>query len=291
VDGTGCEYGTCVRHLIVIGAMKAGTTTLHRWLDEQPEISMSDWKEPSFFSRDDRWDRGCAWYESLFDATGPHTWVGESSTSYSRPAWSERAAERIARIRPHATLVYLLRDPVERTRSHYRHQVQRGRERRPFLEALADPHTDYLSASRYWACLEPYVARFDRTQLVVTLSEDLFGGDDAAWDLLLDRLGLPPRERPSGVHNVTAGKPRDTLVLRELRKRPNTLKLIRSLPRPIRRLGRSALTDDDHDYRSLLASSHQPVPSELVHEVWADVQRLEDWLGRERPFWTAVDAS
>ena len=108
-------------NLIVIGAAKCGTTSLHAYLDEHPEIAMSREKELHFFVDRKNWGRGIEWYEAQFDASAPVR--GESSPGYSAYPLYEGVAERMARVVPDAKLVYLVRDPVERVVSHYTHRT------------------------------------------------------------------------------------------------------------------------------------------------------------------------
>ena len=68
-------------NLIVIGAAKCGTTSLHEYLNEHPEISMSSEKELYFFVEEKNLGKGLAWYESQFDPSAPVR--GESSPGYS----------------------------------------------------------------------------------------------------------------------------------------------------------------------------------------------------------------
>ena len=68
-------------NLIIIGAMKCGTSALHRYLGLHPEISMSDEKELNFFIEGMNWEKGLAWYESMF--TGKAKVHGESSPDYT----------------------------------------------------------------------------------------------------------------------------------------------------------------------------------------------------------------
>src|SRR3954454_1582153 len=97
-------------NLIVIGAAKAGTTSLHHYLDLHPQIAMSRWKELDFFSKE--FDRdGLRWYESQF-ADAPVR--GESSPSYTRHPENPGAAARMASVVPDAKLIYIVRDPVDR---------------------------------------------------------------------------------------------------------------------------------------------------------------------------------
>jgi hypothetical protein len=194
-------------NLIVIGAMKCATTALHRYLDAHPDIAMAAPKEMNFFvgaaDRDDGWHRG-NWHRGLdwYAAQFPDAPVrGEASPSYTSPSFPD-AAERMARVIPDARLILLVRDPVDRAISQYRHHRAEGTERRPLDEALLDPASQYLDRSRYHACLAPYLERFPREHIAVCLQEDLLarrretvariyrfaGVDDAFWSAQIDRL-------------------------------------------------------------------------------------------------------
>ncbi len=268
---------------VVIGAMKSGTSTLHAWLDENPQVSMCSWKEPSFFSNEDRWERGVAWYAGLFPAADGAK-RGEASTSYTDPRFAAVAAERIAGLAPDARLIYLVRHPIDRSRSHYRHQVQRGREKRPLAEAFADIDALYLSQSQYWTCLQPYLERFPRDQILVVRLEDLVTESNAAWGSIQRHVGLSSRPRPTTVKNVTADKSQYTWLMRWLWER-NLLPSTALIPKPLRGLGRRVLMRDDDAYDRLIQNSHDPVPEEMTAAVWADISNLEEWLGSTKPLW------
>ena len=123
-------------NLIVIGAARCGTTSLHRYLNLHPEIEMSPVKEPQFFN-DWNWDRGLAWYEDQFPASAKI--VGESSPTYTAHPVHPHVPERMASVVPDARLIYLVRDPIERLLSGYRFRRWiLHREDRPVDEALAD---------------------------------------------------------------------------------------------------------------------------------------------------------
>ena len=69
-------------NLIIIGAMKCGTTSLHNYLSLHPEIYMSEKKEINYFSKNDIYLNGIDWYETFFNTNLKV--VGESSQSYSK---------------------------------------------------------------------------------------------------------------------------------------------------------------------------------------------------------------
>ena len=160
-------------NLVVIGAAKCGTTSLHAYLDAHPEIAMSRDKELHFFVQGKNWARGLAWYESQFDPAAPVR--GESSPGYSVFPLYEGVVERMAETIPRAKLVYLVRDPVERIVSHYTHRTVNWPEMGTLEQALADPHVRewLVTPSRYWLQLERYLARFPAEQILVVDSDEL----------------------------------------------------------------------------------------------------------------------
>lgn len=267
-------------HFLIIGAMKSGTSSLFSWLAEQPEVVVPpEIKEPNFFSDEGQWARGWSWYANLFGpADGRLT--GEASVAYTNPAVAAIAAKRIAANLPDARLIYLVRHPLQRLASEYRHQVQRGREHRPFPEATSDPATEYADRSRYFTCLSPYIDGFRRDQLLVIRSEDL---DRTGWTSVLQHLGLSHRPIKSGARNVTESKRGYTQLMRWFFDRGLAGSLER-LPAPVRRMGRKLAFRADPGYRQLLDSSRVDVGAATAESIWIDVARFESWLG-DGPLW------
>ena len=99
-------------NLIVIGAPKGGTTSLHHYLGAHPDVFMSRRKELGLFDREDWRDR-VEWYERQFPDR-PRGYAGESSPAYSMHPTVAGVPERIHELLPDARLIYLVRDPVER---------------------------------------------------------------------------------------------------------------------------------------------------------------------------------
>jgi len=194
-------------NLIVIGAAKCGTTSLHEYLDDHPEISMSHEKELHFFVDRKNWDRGLQWYEAQFDASAPVR--GESSPGYSAYPLYRGVAERMARTIPHARLVYLVRDPVERVVSHYTHRTVNWPEMGTLEEALGDPHIRewLVTPSRYWLQLEQYLEHFPAEQILVVDSDEL----RASLPTIFELVGVDPSFESAGferAHNAGTGRTR-----------------------------------------------------------------------------------
>jgi hypothetical protein len=186
MDRTEASHKTALPNLVVIGAMKCGTSALHRYLGLHPEIEMSRPKELNFFFGslsgpagrgsepeqwvEGNWHRGPAWYARHFSSKAPVR--GESSPGYTSPSHTG-VAERMRALVPGAKLVYLVRDPVERAISQYRHHCDQGTEKRSLEEALCDLGSQYLSRGLYYQRLEPFLRAFPRSQIAIVSREEL----------------------------------------------------------------------------------------------------------------------
>jgi len=265
---------------IIIGSMKAATTTLHTWLGDQPEVHMASVKEPSFFSFPDNWSRGYGWYEQLYTGAREGQLLGEASTSYTFPEYGGDAATRIFAHHPDVRLIFLVRHPVDRLRSHYRHEVQRAREKRPFPEAVSDADSEYVRRSCYFSTLSPYIDRFPRKQIKVITTEELVYPDYLGWTEVLLHLGLPVRPSPGTPHNQTDAKPQFTSSMLRLWE-SGWYDRFKGLPKPLRRMARGVLTRKGATYEQRLEQSNTTVAETLVDHIWADVAKLEGWLDRE----------
>ena len=158
---------------IVIGAMKAGTTSLFHYLIDHPQVHMSPLKEVDFFVEELNWRRGFDWYTRQFEGAGGDALaIGEASTIYTKYPTYRGVPERIKEHLPDVRLIYVVRDPIERLRSHYQHRTLVGNERLPLAEALATDPT-YVDMSRYGMQLERYLDHFPPEQICVITSEAL----------------------------------------------------------------------------------------------------------------------
>jgi Sulfotransferase domain len=178
---------------VVIGAMKAGTSSLRHYLGEHPDVFVArggTFGEPNFFVAEHNWSRGRGWYESLFDGAGRATAIGECSPSYTWAHVFRDVPERMAQLIPAARLVYVVRDPIDRMRSMYMHQVSAGRERRRAEQALLDDR--YLGPSRYGFQLAAFLDHFERGQVLVIASEVLRDRPREALTAVFHHLAVDP---------------------------------------------------------------------------------------------------
>lgn len=169
----------------IVGARKAGTTSLHRYLLQHPAVFLPhDPKEPNFFSL--AWDAAEASegdleaaterYLDLFSADAPV--LGEASTTY---LYHEEAPDRLASRVPDARVVASLRDPITRAYSHYWMHVQAGDQPLDFHEAVrreleGEAEPMYVAASRYADGLRRFQEALGEEAVLVFTLDDL--GED-----------------------------------------------------------------------------------------------------------------
>jgi len=198
-------------NLFVIGAMKSGTTTLHDALGKHPEIFMAPCKEPNYFLDapylDDAWfddhpyDSEGRWYFTLFDDAkrDPHVkYAGESSTDYAKYPLFKECATRINAFNIDARLIYIMRDPVERTISHYWHDVRSGKTEKSMMDAVRSDHT-LIDFSDYALQLAQYLNVFPKEQIYVLTLEHFRDNRDDALRGIFEWLGVDATMR---VHDL-----------------------------------------------------------------------------------------
>ncbi len=209
---------------IVIGAQKAGTTSLHKFLRRHPDVTASRTKEVHYF--DSRTHLGDGWYRSQFPVRRLGASTPLAFETSPRYLFHPHAPERIKSVVPDVKLIALLRNPVDRAASAHQMEVARGREPLGLLEALQAEESrlrPFLDAAKYdergiWDFaykmrgiyadqLSRYFDSFDRAQILVVRSEDLFADPDAQLRTITTFLGIRempdvgefPRVRPGGV--------------------------------------------------------------------------------------------
>jgi hypothetical protein len=193
---------------LILGAQKAGTTSVYDSLSEHPGILPSRKKEVRFFDR--HWDRGVNWYRWSFPtrwamrAGGFRRMTGEATPEY---LVDPRVPARVASIVPACKLIVLLRHPVDRALSQYQMNVALGVESRSFQEAidgdLAKLDTgegrdwdigrgfrSYVERGRYAPQLNRWLSEFPRGSLHVTTLEAMLSNPQEEMHRIASFLDL-----------------------------------------------------------------------------------------------------
>ncbi len=282
-------------NLFVVGAAKAGTTSVYEELARHPAIYMSPIKEPHYFSRIQPSAERAAFfphisdrdqYLALFDGAGVERLVGEASTSY---LWDRQAAERIVQATPRASILIMLRDPVERAYSQYWNDVREGLERRPFPEALIEERRSgpgawgvtslYIDCGLYADQVRRYLDLFER-RVLVSFFEDFVADQPAAMAEIQTFLGVPPAGEAAGPQRKNpAALPRNVLSGRILGSGRMRRLARATVPRPLRARLRGTLL------KEVSPTPMEPEARTLLTEVFRpEVERLTEVLGRTPPW-------
>ena len=223
---------------LVIGGQRCGTTTIFKSLAEHPQVMRPPVEKGTDYYTLHH-SRGLDWYRGHFPLAAPAArrtrHVGgpvafEACTYY---LFHPFAMERIAADYPGIKLVAMLRDPVGRAYSAYKHELARGFETEtdfgralelederlegelermaadPDYESIAHRHHAYQRRGRYAEQLARVLEHFDAEQLHVMESESFFADPAAEFGRLLNFLGLRPWLPASGFaqHNARPGAP------------------------------------------------------------------------------------
>jgi Sulfotransferase family len=296
-------------NFLLIGAAKCGTTSLHAYLSQHPQVFMSVPKEPHFMAfgegglADVRGptttmkDRAVVTreaYEALFERSAGARAIGEASVSSLA---YERACARIRRYCPEARLLVVLRQPADQMYSsfcfnrwllreplkslpHALHDEQRRREL-GWLHSL-----QYSRASNYQAQLERYVDAFPREQIHVFLYDDLVADAAGFMRRVYAAVGVDPSFQAAIDKRVNVTKsPRNT-ALHWLVTQPNGLRAMakRVLPRRLRTwVGRWV-----GKYNHIRPAPFDPhVRAELTRLHRPNILRLQTMIGRDLSHWLA----
>lgn len=255
-------------NLILPGAGKSGTTSLHGWLNRHPLVSMSTNKEPHHFCVDRKYQQGAEFHNSLFEHRAGTLIFGESSTGYLP---LRRARDRIKRDIKNPKIIIVLRHPIERTFSHYRWRYRMGLEKRSFMNAVKSDgfgynpeqpdifgYKAYLEFSRYSQQCPAWIEAFGPENCLLINSEDLRANNDSVMARCFDFLGLPALDLEYGHERNSTdslGKRPSSLMARVAKLLPENLKsspAYRTAKRKVLALGAATppaeMTGEEREY-------------------------------------------
>ena len=271
---------------LIIGAQKAGTTSLSAWLGDHPDVFMSPKKEIHFFNTANH-AKGEAWYRRHFAGADKEIAVGEATPLMAHP----KAPARIAALLPDVRLIAVLRDPADRAYSQWVHLHEVGKERREFSESIraeeADPDrpvpglgypAGYLDRGRYLAHLKAFTEHIARSRLHVLLMEDLRDDPARAVVEICRFLGIPETV-PARVGEVLNPRPsfrshRVQLVTRSLALRRGAAGRVAAMLQAMNRRPARSYSPMDPGMRD-----------HLVKRFANENRALSAWLGRDLSAW------
>jgi hypothetical protein len=175
---------------VVIGAMKCGTSTLAKQLELQQGVFMTTPKEPNFFSNDEIFAQGPAWYAGLFKTAAPGDLKGEASTHYTKLPTYPQTVARMQAALPALRLVYMIRNPMVRAVSHYIHEWSEGRLGED-ADAAFVSSPEIVDYGRYAMQIAPFVEAYGRSAIHLTSLEQIKADPQGEFAAICAHLGVP----------------------------------------------------------------------------------------------------
>lgn len=171
----------------IVGAPKAGTTSLYKYLNQHQDVVMSSVKEPNYFSNEELESQDLYYasknitdekdYHSLFQANGEKKKLGEASVSY---LFYPKVSKRIFTYNKDAKIIIILRNPVDRAYSHYKMDFRLGFVKRDFEDLVLNNNKEgslfyqqYIDLGLYHQQVKSYIDEFGSTNVCVMFYEDL----------------------------------------------------------------------------------------------------------------------
>ena len=192
-DQIAAIYRSQLPTFIIIGAAKSATTSLATALKRHPEIQISKSMEPKFFGR--HYPRGWAWYANQFEANPRRPLRGEASTMYSSTYGSySRTPELIHHHLGPIPLIYLVRHPLRRIESHWRHWKGRIKNCPPFDQLLHSPRLRQrvVESSLYHQQWQRYRRWFPQQSMLSITTEELSTEPESSLRRILSFIGAKP---------------------------------------------------------------------------------------------------
>ncbi len=292
-------------NFIVIGAGKAGTSSIFYYLEQHPQIYMSSFKEPKFFALEgeplnfqgpdkdivnNTSVNNLEAYQNLFQGISEEIAIGEASPIY---LYSPKAPARIKQYLPEVKLVAILRNPVERAFSSFTHLLREGYETLSFEEALQEeenriqkkwaPLWHYKQKGYYYEQLKRYYDIFDRQQIKVYLYEDLRNNSIELIQNIYSFVGVDDTFVPDLSKKNVSGTPKSRLV-HDLFTKDNPLKsLLKPLfPKQLRRNIADTAISQNLGSKPRLAPETRDRLRQLYRE---DILQLQDLIERDLSAW------
>jgi hypothetical protein len=298
-------------NFLIIGAAKAGTSSLYYYLKQHPQIYMPSsrtQKEPDFFALEGEkleypGPKGTfkinnritdiATYRSLFSNVTNEIAIGEASTLY---IYSEKAPERIKHYIPNTKLIAILRDPIERAYSHYLYWAGLGFEpdiNFDFAKAIAQEKSridkgwnaswHYVQRGFYYIQLKRYFNLFDSNQIKVYLYEDLVKDRLSVAQDIFDFLDVNNSFIPNveKTHNKTEVPKNQTL--NALISRPNPIKAILKFLVPTNL--RKNIADTIKKQNQGKPKLSPQIRKQLLEVYREDILQLQDLINRDLSNW------
>lgn len=227
---------------IIIGAQKAGTTSLYNWLSQHPEVyGEASMKDFPFFVDDKYFTEGLNWFSESFNKYNQEKVILHGNVNYMY--FSELASDRILNnLDENTKIITILRNPVDRAYSAYWHQIKVGFEdMKTFEEALLAEEArkssgnfrilseqTYVEHGFYSKQLYNFFKKFDNKNIKVILFEELAENEEEVMKDLFHFLNIDDTFKPNYIKKNESGVPRFKFIQKIFSNKslPNNIKSI-----------------------------------------------------------------
>lgn len=279
------RHGKLLPDVVVIGAMKAGTTTLYEYFAAHPAVGVSAEKETDFFVAEKNWRRGPDWYHAQFRPGFQR--YAEISPNYSKARDFPGVPGRLAETLPECRLIYIARDPVARAISQYSHSWLAGIDVPPPEGLRPETHAfqHLIDASLYHAQLQAFLAHVPLERILV-LDFEAFVADPAPT---LSRIaGFIGVENRWPAPSVAQANNADTLSRTppwffRLRETPIAAAIKQRVPRGVANRVRQAIATGPKRQVPEIGAA---IRDQIAEAVAVDTARFRALTGQGFPHWT-----
>ncbi len=276
---------------IIIGAAKCGTTSLHSYLQQHPQIYLCSQKETFFFINESVRFKLKPWgavtefedYLAFFEGAPINSIVGEISTNYY--AYSE-SAKLIQNLIPQVKIIAILRDPADRAFSHYSMFVSAGHEKEDFSNFI-EKDNRYVTKGFYYSELLPFFEVFEKEQIKVLLFDDLCKNPIGFMQDLFRYVGvddqfIPDMSKKSRQGGLPKNKTMSSLLTKPNRLRTSVVSILKLfIPLQLRHNIKSSIIQKN-TYKAKLSSESR---KQLIEIYRSDILKLQDLIGRDLSAW------
>jgi len=279
--------GPTLPNFLIIGAAKAGTTSLHSYLAVHPQIHMSRHKELAFFDDRLRWSKGLDWYKSYFDSSYPVN--GESSPQYTIHPTATGVPERIKQVLGAPKLIYIVRDPIDRLLSEYTQIWDLWPDADPFELATINSATPY-HCSCYFTQLSRYLTLFPKENILMLVLERLNTKPVETLQQVFHFLGVDDKfTSPDFTRRLNTGEEKrfvapwfEKVAPQSLQKE---LREPRRMPWPVNRMFHHLARIGGKEIKKPKITKDQE--HRLEEMLTGEVRRLRDFMADPLPEWRA----
>ncbi|ACB49489.1 putative sulfotransferase [Crocosphaera subtropica ATCC 51142] len=292
-------------NFLIVGIQKAGTTSVYNYLKQHPQVYLSPLKETNFLEKD--WpqliEQGHQFnpkkiatfeqYKNLFEGVTNEIAIGEISPNYL--FHYKTSTELIKRYVPHAKLIAILRNPVERAISDYLMHVREAQSNRSLKEQIqyrADK-SFVITKGKYYQPVKYYFEQFSQEQVSIFLYDDLRKDSQKFIQDIYKTIGVnpdfePDTSRKSQVAQVPKNKAVNNLLVRKNPIRSLSASLLKPLLSEKKRqqvrsflIGMNSKSKEEID-------SFDEEKQLLLNLYRDDILKLQDLIDRDLSPWLTI---